>query len=159
MIKFFAATYRPDEMVKVVRNLPPEKWPEITEIVEVMKKATREQQRVTFKKIFEVFASRVHREISPDEQKAIWEAWSTYGSDAYSREVKERYILQRLDNEVMWLPEVLRAKVSKKSRGYQAFCKEFYEQKASEWREIPAEELENWIQESRQEFLEIITTL
>ena len=115
MINFFTSTYSTDGVLKAVKNLSPDKWPDVATMVEVAEQAVRKDQLVIMTKIFEIFSSRVHPRLSKEGQKAIWMAWEKFGYDGYSKAIKERYVTQRLNNEVMWLPEELRDKVDTKS--------------------------------------------
>ncbi|MBR3253069.1 hypothetical protein IKF84_03290 [Candidatus Saccharibacteria bacterium] len=141
----------------MMRNTPPDKWPPIDELVETSKKLSRDEQRVVFSLIFNAFSARLHRKLTDKEQAAIWDGFSDESLHCVG--TREKYIKNRLNNEVMWLPENLRAKASKKSSKYQAACKEFFEEKSSEWQEIPVEDLEDWLRESKEEFREIINEL
>ena len=149
----------PEQVQKAVRSLPPQRWPKVTTIIKVMKQAPRDQQISVFRKVFEVFASRVHPEISEEEQEALWELWSSYGNDSYGKGIQERYIMQRLNNEVMWLPEDLREKAVKTSGKYQYACRDFFAEKIRVWKEIPVEELEEWLKESKAEFRKMVLEL
>ncbi|MBQ3441065.1 hypothetical protein IJG27_02005 [Candidatus Saccharibacteria bacterium] len=149
----------PEQVQKAVRSLPPQRWPKVTTIIRVMKQASKEQQITVFRKVFDVFASRVHPEISEGEQEALWGLWSSYGNDSYGKGIQERYIMQRLNNEVMWLPEDLREKAVKTSGKYQYACRDFFAEKIRAWKEIPVGELEEWLKESKEEFRQMIIEL
>ena len=156
MIKFFSHEWKPEELLKLMRNTPPEKWPPVDELIDTSKKLPRDTQRVVFALIFDAFSVRTHRQLTDKEQAAIWTGFGDVG--LHTPRTRERYIKNRLNNEVMWLPETLRGKVDRKSKRYQTFCRNFYEEKMEEWKEIPPNNLEEWLKECREEFLEQVTS-
>ena len=140
-------TYTIEQLLEVIQNLPAEEWPQPSEILKIASGAVASQRQTIFKKVLGVYALKTG--LPQKEQEAVWRLWSNYSPDK-DDPVKERYILQRLNN-VMQVPEELKGKLRRDGE-FQAFSREFFSEKSSAWKHIPAKNLEAWLADSKKEF-------
>ena len=147
--------YTATELAEVIQNLPAEDWPQPSEIVKIANGAVASQRQIIFKKVLEVYALKSG--IPQKEQDAVWKCWSSYSPDK-DNPIKERYILQRLNNDVMQVPEALKGKLRRDGK-FQAFSRDFFSEKSRAWKHIPTPHLEAWLLDSKKEFTNKIAKL
>lgn len=142
--------------ILIMREDDHEKWiAPITEIVKVVRDpdfSFQYAQEICRKMLRSYAVIQEKRDISNNEQEAIWKCWNILDSGAESNSAKASYIHRRVRASMK--PENI---LNFKPKGsYQNFCESFLDKKDTEWHDLTIPELEIWLDKIENDFKESI---